>query len=180
MLHVSCLQTGRIVASSHISNPCVNSHLSANPFVARPFSRIQPINTPLRSVKMAVSLKIKDYEGLGGFELPKEQQEALQLFLSAPDFCRQVFANSGKATVANKDTSTASYTGLLFQPVPWSPNTRKGMPKEMEKYSGDSHVIINIPPPIMFKANIYGAGLPNRLCAIFEIVPRTTEEQPLN
>lgn len=156
---------------TRISQPCLNASLSTNPFVARPFSGKQPIIMPLRLVKMAVSLKIKDYEGLGGFQLPKDQEEALSLFLSSPDFCRQVFVNSGKATVDNKDTLTAAYTGMLFQPVPWSPSTRKGMPQDMEKYQdSDNHVIINIPPPIMFKANIYGAGLPNRLCAIFKLV----------
>jgi hypothetical protein len=51
--------------------------------------------------------------------------------------------------------------------------------QDMEKYQeSDNYVIINIPPPIMFKANIYGNGLPNRLCAIFEIVPRNIEEKP--
>lgn len=114
---------------TRISQPCLNASLSTNPFVARPFSGKQPIIMPLRLVKMAVSLKIKDYEGLGGFQLPKDQEEALSLFLSSPDFCRQVFVNSGKATVDNKDTLTAAYTGMLFQPVPWSPSTRKGMPQ---------------------------------------------------
>jgi hypothetical protein len=120
---------GGVFVKTHKSQPCLVSSLSTNPFVARPITRIQPNSSPLRLVKMAVSLKIKDYEGLGGFELPKEQEEALSLFLSSPDFCRQVFANSGKATVENKDNFTAAYTGMLFQPVPWSPSTRKGMPQ---------------------------------------------------
>jgi hypothetical protein len=122
-------QVGRALVARHNSLTCVNSSLTTNPCVARPFSRIQPTTMPLRSIKMAVSLKIKDYEGLGGFQLPKEQEEALTLLLSSPEFCRQVFANSGKATRENKDTSTTAFTGLLFQPVPWSPSTRKGMPQ---------------------------------------------------
>ena len=208
----SRLQAGGISATKHQPQPCLNSSLPSNPFVARPFTRIQPNNDLPRSVKMAVSLKIKDYENLGGFQLPQDKDEALSLLLSSPDFCRQVFANSGKATAENKSTNTTAYTGLLFQPVPWSPSTRKGMPQvspnskhftilflvnvknhsllllftetainspvslilhvqDMEKYQeSETHVIINVPPPLMFKANIYGSGLPTRLCAVFEIV----------
>jgi hypothetical protein len=135
-------QARGMLARTHPFQPCLNSSVFTNPFIVKPFTRNQPNSINLRSVKMAVSLKIKDYEGLGGFQLPKEQQEALTVFLSSPDFCRQVFANSGKATAENKSTSTTEFTGLLFQPVPWSPSTRKGMPQVS---------LLNfLPPPLFF------------------------------
>jgi hypothetical protein len=41
---------------------------------------------------------------------------------------------------------------MLFQPVPWSPTTKKGMPQEFEKYSNCSdYIFINIPPNFLFK-----------------------------
>ncbi len=46
------------------------------------------------------------------------------------------------------------YSGVLFQPVPWSPTTKKGMPQEFEKYHADpDYVMINIPPNFMFKVH---------------------------
>ena len=58
------------------------------------------------------------------------------------------------------------YTGILFQPVPWSVQTKKGMPVEYEKYLEDpQYVFINVPPNYMFKAKIFK---PSRLCAIFK------------
>jgi len=58
------------------------------------------------------------------------------------------------------------YTGVLFQPIPWTRTERHGMPKACEKYLNDSenHVIVNVPPTFMFKAKIFK---PSRLAAIF-------------
>jgi hypothetical protein len=58
------------------------------------------------------------------------------------------------------------FTEMLFQPVPWSVHTKKGMPAEFEKFLDDSrYVFINVPPNFMFKAKIFK---PSRLCAIYE------------
>ncbi len=60
------------------------------------------------------------------------------------------------------------FTGLLFQPVPYSQSTPKGMPAEFEKYyASRDYAIINVPPNFMFKAAIFKAS---RLCAIYQKV----------
>lgn len=57
------------------------------------------------------------------------------------------------------------FTELIFQPIPYSSTTPKGMPKEFEKFhQSDDHAIINVPPNFMFKAKIFQ---PSRLCAIY-------------
>jgi hypothetical protein len=57
------------------------------------------------------------------------------------------------------------FTELLFQPVPYSLTTTKGMPAEFEKYhESDEYAIINVPPNFMFSAKIFK---PSRLCAIY-------------
>ena len=44
------------------------------------------------------------------------------------------------------------FTGVIFQPVPWSPNTKRGLPRDMEHYlDAPGHVCINIPPNFMFQ-----------------------------
>ena len=61
--------------------------------------------------------------------------------------------------------ATLTFTGQLFQPVPWSPNSTKGMPKEFEHLHADpSYIFINVPPNFMFQAKIFR---PSRLCAIY-------------
>jgi len=57
------------------------------------------------------------------------------------------------------------FTGLVFQPVPYSQNTPKGMPSEFETYHhSPEYAIINVPPNFVFKAKILK---PSRLCAIY-------------
>lgn len=57
------------------------------------------------------------------------------------------------------------FTELLFQPVPYTTATPKGMPAEFEQYhNNDDYIIINVPPNFMFKAKIFQ---PSRLCAIY-------------
>jgi hypothetical protein len=66
------------------------------------------------------------------------------------------------------------FTDLIFQPVPYSQNTPKGMPAAFEPYYNcDRHVIINVPPNIMFQAKIFQ---PNRLCAIYRRLDVASEE----
>lgn len=61
--------------------------------------------------------------------------------------------------------SRLEFTSLLFQPVPYSTSTPKGMPAEFEMYhQSDEYAIINVPPNFMFKAKIFN---PSRLCAIY-------------
>lgn len=60
------------------------------------------------------------------------------------------------------------FTELLFQPVPYSQHTPKGMPREFERYHNcDEYIIINVPPNFMFQAKIFK---PSRLCAIYRKV----------
>jgi hypothetical protein len=64
---------------------------------------------------------------------------------------------------------TAEFTELLFQPVPYSATTPKGMPPEFEPYfESADHAIVNVPPNFMFKAKIFS---PSRLCAIYRLIP---------
>jgi hypothetical protein len=61
------------------------------------------------------------------------------------------------------------FTELLFQPVPYSATTPKGMPPEFEPYfESANHAIVNVPPNFMFKAKIFS---PSRLCAIYRLIP---------
>ena len=63
------------------------------------------------------------------------------------------------------------FTDLLFQPVPYSQQTPKGMPREFEQYHNNSdYIIINVPPNFMFQAKIFK---PSRLCAIYRKVKRS-------
>ncbi len=60
---------------------------------------------------------------------------------------------------------TVEFTELLFQPVPYSAATPKGMPAEFEPYhESHDYLIINVPPNFMFKAKIFK---PSRLCAVY-------------
>lgn len=60
------------------------------------------------------------------------------------------------------------FTKKVFQPVPYSQQTPKGMPTEFERYhNSDDYIIINIPPNFMFQAKIFK---PSRLCAIYRII----------
>lgn len=60
------------------------------------------------------------------------------------------------------------FTELLFQPVPYTTTTPKGMPREFENYhESEDYLIINVPPNFMFKAKVFN---PSRLCAIYRKV----------
>ena len=64
--------------------------------------------------------------------------------------------------------------GMLFQPVPWSVNTKRGCPPQYEQFlDSPSHVIINVPPNFMFQSKIFK---PSRLCTIYKHV--TARLQP--
>ena len=60
------------------------------------------------------------------------------------------------------------FTGHLFQPVPWTPTSKRGMPQEYEQYhESPDYFIINVPPNFMFQSKIFK---PSRLCAIYQSV----------
>jgi hypothetical protein len=106
-------------------------------------------------------MKIKVIENFdGSFNLEPEVQTLLFGLLIGEKFLQQV------AEQANCETVT--FTKILFQPVPYSPGTPKGMPAELEQYhQSPTHLIINVPPNFMFTAKIFQ---PSRLCAIYQKV----------
>lgn len=101
---------------------------------------------------------VEDFDG--NFTLAPAAKIELFQFLSQETFLQQVAQNAECAQV--------EFTELLFQPVPYSATTPKGMPAEFEKYyTSPDYVIINVPPNFMFKAKIFQ---PSRLCAVYRKV----------
>ncbi|ELS02009.1 hypothetical protein Xen7305DRAFT_00017190 [Xenococcus sp. PCC 7305] len=89
--------------------------------------------------------------------LSPESQSLLFSLLGSESFKQRI---SEQLSVVAVD-----FTGLVFQPVPYSQNTPKGMPSEFETYhNSPDYAIINVPPNFVFKAKIVK---PNRLCAIY-------------
>lgn len=106
-----------------------------------------------------MALKIIDQFD-GSFTLDPEAKATLFGLLNSESFLRQVADQIHWQQV--------EFTGLLFQPVPYSAATPKGMPAEFEAFHASSdHVIINVPPNFMFTAKIFK---PSRLCAIYRKV----------
>jgi hypothetical protein len=94
------------------------------------------------------------------FNLTSAEQEALFALLKGDAFLSQISAQlQGK---------TVEFTERLFQPIPYSSATPKGMPAEFEPYHhSEAYIIINVPPNFMFQAKIFK---PSRLCAIYRLV----------
>ncbi len=91
------------------------------------------------------------------FGLSPEAKETLFSLLTSAAFVSQV--------AEQLPCQMLEFTKLLFQPVPYSAATPKGMPAEFEPYhESDDYVIINVPPNFMFQAKIFK---PSRLCAIY-------------
>ncbi len=100
---------------------------------------------------------IEDYDS--SFSLNPEAKQALFALLNSEAFLSQVAEQVACAGV--------EFTELLFQPVPYSTSTPKGMPALFEKYHQSSdYAIANVPPNFMFKAKVFS---PSRLCAIYRI-----------
>jgi hypothetical protein len=94
------------------------------------------------------------------FVLDSSSQEALGLLLTSDGFLGQV--------AGQLECQKVEFTGMLFQPMPYSIATPKGMPPEFEPYlESEEHAVINVPPSFMFKAKI---SSPSRLCAIYKKV----------
>lgn len=96
----------------------------------------------------------------GSFTLEPDAKAALVDLLQGEAFLQQVARELG--------WEQAEFTDRLFQPVPYSTATPKGMPPEFEPFHGASdYAIINVPPNFMFQAKIFK---PSRLCAIYHQV----------
>lgn len=94
----------------------------------------------------------------GSFTLDPDAKAILFELLNGEPFLQQVSEAAG--------WQQAVFTEQLFQPVPYSPQTPKGMPKELEAfYEAADYTIVNVPPNFMFKAKIFQ---PSRLCAIYQ------------
>ncbi len=94
----------------------------------------------------------------GGFTLEAHAKENLYKLLTSEAFLNQI--------CQNLQCKQVEFTELLFQPVPYSKITPKGMPLEFEQYhESDKYVIINVPPNFMFTAKIFQ---PSRLCAVYK------------
>ncbi|MEM6751623.1 MAG: hypothetical protein AAF630_01330 [Cyanobacteria bacterium P01_C01_bin.38] len=92
------------------------------------------------------------------FSLESQAKTTLFELLTNESFLKQVCQQSKCEQV--------EFTQLLFQPVPYSSATPRGMPAEFEKYhESEEFVILNVPPNFMFKAKIFK---PSRLCAIYK------------
>lgn len=91
------------------------------------------------------------------FTLEPTAKEILFSLLTHESFLQQVSQQA--------QDSSVEFTELLFQPVPYSLSTPKGMPAQFEQYhNNEDYILINIPPNFMFKAKIFN---PSRLCAIY-------------
>lgn len=104
-------------------------------------------------------MKLKAIESYdSNFSLNPEAQATLFELLTNTNFIEQICQQT--------QTDNLEFTELLFQPVPYSKNTPKGMPSELEPYHhSPEYVIINVPPNFMFQAKIFK---PSRLCAIYK------------
>ncbi|MGD1704483.1 hypothetical protein [Dapis sp. BLCC M229] len=93
------------------------------------------------------------------FTLELDAKQTLFSLLTSENFIQQITTQlPGKKL---------EFIELMFQPVPYSTETPKGMPKEFEKYhESTDYIIINVPPNFMFKAKIFK---PSRLCVIYKI-----------
>jgi hypothetical protein len=91
------------------------------------------------------------------FTLDPEAKASLFSLLTGEVFIQQI--------TEQMQCSRLEFTELLFQPVPYSTATPKGMPSEFEKFhESDDYAIINVPPNFIFKAKIFK---PSRLCAVY-------------
>ncbi|WP_017315286.1 hypothetical protein [Mastigocladopsis repens] len=101
---------------------------------------------------------VKNFDA--SFTLEPQAQEMLFQLLTGEAFLHQI--------TQQLKCEKVEFLELLFQPVPYSLATPKGMPVEFEKYyESEEYAIINVPPNFMFNAKIFK---PSRLCAIYHIV----------
>ncbi|MBE9095886.1 hypothetical protein [Tychonema sp. LEGE 07203] len=100
---------------------------------------------------------IQSYDS--NFVLEPNAKAALFGLLMGENFLQQI--------AVQLQCSRIEFAELLFQPVPYSSDTPKGMPAEFEKYHESiDFAIVNVPPNFMFQAKIFK---PSRLCAIYQL-----------
>jgi hypothetical protein len=105
-------------------------------------------------IKMGLKI-VKNFDT--SFTLNTEARDILFSLLTNKTFIDQISQKLNENQI--------EFTELLFQPVPYSQHTPKGMPREFEQYHNcDDYIIINVPPNFMFQAKIFQ---PSRLCAIY-------------
>jgi hypothetical protein len=99
---------------------------------------------------------VEDFDA--DFTLDAALRTDLLALLTAPTFTAQV--------AQELHCSSVLFTDVLFQPVPYTTATPKGMPADIEAtyHNQPDYAIINVPPNFMFKAKIFK---PSRLCAIY-------------
>lgn len=155
---------GTHALSSNVSGCCTGYALQPPKSSLRRTKRRHSVRPVVRGEKVVTRMGLKLVENFSAdFELQPEAEQALHSLLSSEGFCSQVVQQCQLP-----DSTKVKFSGQLFQPVPWSVNTRRGMPAEFEKYADDpSFTVINIPPNFMFQAKIFK---PSRLCAIYQHV----------
>jgi hypothetical protein len=100
---------------------------------------------------------IESYDS--SFVLEPDAKAALFHSLTNESFLQQI--------AMQLQCSRIEFAELLFQPVPYSSETPKGMPAEFEKYHESiDFAIVNVPPNFMFQAKIFK---PSRLCAVYRV-----------
>ena len=88
------------------------------------------------------------------FVLDPEARDNLFSLLKQETFCLQL--------AQQILCSTVEFTELIFQPIPYTMATQKGLPAEYEQYDNTQHyLIINVRPTFMFKPKIFKT---RRLC----------------
>lgn len=119
-----------------------------------------PTLPPRRSVAAAAIKGVDAFDG--SFQLEQEQREKLDELLYSEMFCQEVVRGTKQP-----EGTELEFTGVLFQPQPWTPTATKGMPKEVEEqYHGKpEYTCINVPPVFMFQAKVFQ---PPRLCAVYK------------
>jgi hypothetical protein len=91
------------------------------------------------------------------FTLEPDTKANLFTFLHSEAFLSQI--------AQQLQCQEVEFTELVFQPIPYTVSTPKGMPQEFEPYYDSAdHAIINVPPNFMFKAKVFK---PSRLCAVY-------------
>ncbi len=96
----------------------------------------------------------------GSFTLEPDAKSVLFSLLTSEDFLGKI--------AKQLNYPHLEFTELLFQPVPYSTATPKGMPPEFEQYhDSNDYAIINVPPNFMFQAKIFN---PSRLCAVYRLL----------
>ena len=158
---ISASSAGSLTRKILCTNPTSKPHFRPQ---YRPSARHQASRHVVRGQQLVTRMGLKVVETYNAdFELQPDAEQALHNLLGSEAFCRQVVQQCQLA-----ESTKVTFTGKLFQPVPWSVNSRKGMPPEFEKFADDpSFTVINIPPNFMFQAKVFK---PSRLCAIYQHV----------